>query len=1229
MSKESKFDADGLCMPGCFAAGAALPDAYLRQYEEARVINEFFTKTPVQMLADDVGMGKTWVAMMTLFSRLNRNSSENSRGQRHAVVIAPTRLVANKWVYELNYFNQNFVKDSEINAIIHHDSLSDLLTDVQHCARNRFPEQNKPLNELLRNRLPQTKCAEIFLLELIKATRRIAPKKKWPGTDEDKKLIDSFASSLEKMRRYPAMSAALSQNKIEKLISNLKLYASAFKSQGGKWFDCEFDRTVWAKRRKRVHWTTWAKDLVKLSSENAGLKQILHLVQIASVLWDADLRRSVRPKNAVLTQETAEKLHQKFYHAGDDNALLQWIKIILRQGLSKLDNASDILKNLGETECDVNFVIPVPEAERIVLMLAAYADRLKEISGHDIKIDDARMHMYAAAGVFRHPTHLHDAIDELKRHGNPCERLSTFLAPILSMTTQNSRMSKERPNKRKILLDRLAQGILQLVDYEVNPNQVGSFFWEEEPKQHAIHVICMNDLKKGEAVSQGSPRNNLRTISLAIVDEAHNWRRRSHGAERYQKLVAPLVERTLLVTATPLHMGVEDLKSIIDITLGLDKKQCATLPEDVSGYLRAEYFLDFINSYQAIFCKDKNRLQEAAQKQKAVVEAIHNLSSMKQDAEKILEKARRELPSPSTGEKFKQAQLDAWTESLLPDPYLHELAESVLDLHTLLNQDLLKNISLFINKTRAPRYYESTSIARRRYLCGQEADVAALESDLNPPADDAHLLLHDFVGIDNSATDWVNLIGMRLSQLASQNKNAFLLTALPSSYEALKSSAALSSLKIKAQDKGKDEAEDQKTDNIALRYFHVLDKCLSSAEPKNGECGKLMTNHPKVKRTVEIAFKNLLLGQKTLVFCQRLDTVDVILKALNNRCSEFLGSYPDTQRYDADHPLDWAFCVAREFTVQQMRKFPKSKSHINFDALQSFLDSRSPDQNLAASDFDARAVWLVSTALIAAYMKNNLKRRDKEKLLSEISKLVASQKIPDEELLPDDENETEAAKAAAAQDDAISGRTLANFKAVVAITGRSNRDPVQRGRILRNFSAPFFPLVLICGQVSQEGVDMHRYCRTLILHDLNWNPAIIEQRIGRLDRIASFASELKQPMPVDIFVPFLADSYDEYQFSRVLQRADLQELVFGRNDKVVSDSERIRRANQAKQTENKANDDREDEVENEMQEFEEMKSDGADGDFPLLGPLIHGFFDMDLSAAQRRKIWFSEADASR
>ena len=181
MSKESKFDADGLCMPGCFAAGAALPDAYLRQYEEARVINEFFTKTPVQMLADDVGTGKTWVAMMTLFSRLNRNSSENSRGQRHAVVIAPTRLVANKWVYELNYFNQNFVKDSEINAIIHHDSLSDLLTDVQHCARNRFPEQNKPLNELLRNRLPQTKCAEIFLLELIKATRRIAPKKKMAG----------------------------------------------------------------------------------------------------------------------------------------------------------------------------------------------------------------------------------------------------------------------------------------------------------------------------------------------------------------------------------------------------------------------------------------------------------------------------------------------------------------------------------------------------------------------------------------------------------------------------------------------------------------------------------------------------------------------------------------------------------------------------------------------------------------------------------------------------------------------------------------------------------------------------------------------------------------------------------------------------------------------------------------------------------------------------------------
>lgn len=53
-----------------------------------------------------------------------------------------------------------------------------------------------------------------------------------------------------------------------------------------------------------------------------------------------------------------------------------------------------------------------------------------------------------------------------------------------------------------------------------------------------------------------------------------------------------------------------------------------------------------------------------------------------------------------------------------------------------------------------------------------------------------------------------------------------------------------------------------------------------------------------------------------------------------------------------------------------------------------------------------------------------------------------------------------------------------------------------------------------------------RSVHTIVLHDLNWKPAVLEQRIRLLDRVGSDASRLH--LPVDIFIRYSADSYDEY-----------------------------------------------------------------------------------------------------
>ena len=61
---------------------------------------------------------------------------------------------------------------------------------------------------------------------------------------------------------------------------------------------------------------------------------------------------------------------------------------------------------------------------------------------------------------------------------------------------------------------------------------------------------------------------------------------------------------------------------------------------------------------------------------------------------------------------------------------------------------------------------------------------------------------------------------------------------------------------------------------------------------------------------------------------------------------------------------------------------------------------------------------------------------------------------------------------------------------------------------------PFFPEVLVASSVMAEGVDLHLDCRHVIHHDLDWNPSVLEQRTGRLDRLGSKAELTRKPIVV-------------------------------------------------------------------------------------------------------------------
>ncbi|MBN1758264.1 MAG: DEAD/DEAH box helicase family protein [Chitinispirillaceae bacterium] len=59
---------------------------------------------------------------------------------------------------------------------------------------------------------------------------------------------------------------------------------------------------------------------------------------------------------------------------------------------------------------------------------------------------------------------------------------------------------------------------------------------------------------------------------------------------------------------------------------------------------------------------------------------------------------------------------------------------------------------------------------------------------------------------------------------------------------------------------------------------------------------------------------------------------------------------------------------------------------------------------------------------------------------------------------------------------------------------------LQRDRQAAWFAEPHGPRILVCSESGSEGRNF-QFCSDLILLDLPWNPELLEQRIGRLDRI--------------------------------------------------------------------------------------------------------------------------------
>jgi Helicase conserved C-terminal domain len=106
-------------------------------------------------------------------------------------------------------------------------------------------------------------------------------------------------------------------------------------------------------------------------------------------------------------------------------------------------------------------------------------------------------------------------------------------------------------------------------------------------------------------------------------------------------------------------------------------------------------------------------------------------------------------------------------------------------------------------------------------------------------------------------------------------------------------------------------------------------------------------------------------------------------------------------------------------------------------------------------------------------------------------------------------------------------------------------DRATRRRLMLAFNTPFFPEILVASSVMAEGVDLQLNCRHVVHHDLDWNPSVLEQRTGRLDRLGSKA--LRSGQSIVVYEPFVEATQDEKQYRVVKDRERWFNVLMGQS----------------------------------------------------------------------------------
>lgn len=338
-------------------------------------------------------------------------------------------------------------------------------------------------------------------------------------------------------------------------------------------------------------------------------------------------------------------------------------------------------------------------------------------------------------------------------------------------------------------------------------------------------------------------------------------------------------------------------------------------------------------------------------------------------------------------------------------------------------------------------------------------------------------------------------------------------------------------------------------------YRSEIDRALKDSEVRD--------RHPKVRATVDKAVQLWWAGHKCLVFCWFIKTGEAVERALAHRVNELtvcrasaaLNTTSSTDTWaQLDRICDRLFRRdSASFVRLRQRLFDalsESAGHLP-DVLDLVVEAALGHFRLARSsylvrftqlsaDMDEVTVW----AGINGHNPAGVVLLDRWRLFAERLARARRQIVTVDPMQERDSEFTrihDAILGAVTDDDHASGRA-GSRSPVRRAHGGTDRNV--RERLIAQFNTPLSPEVLVASSVMGEGIDLHQECRFIIHHDLDWNPSVLEQRTGRLDRIGALAE--RESKEIEVYEPYLAGTHDEKMFRVVKDRAQWFDIVMGR-----------------------------------------------------------------------------------